>query len=302
MASNSTLHNSKASRNDEFYTLYETVENELKHYGSHFRNRTIYCNCDDFRSSNFVKYFIDRFDEIGVRKLIASCYSQDGKGFYYIKERGIDTCGIFDGDGSFSSDECIKFLKEADVVVSNPPFSKMRDYLSMLEEHGKKYLFIGNMNAITYKEVYKLIQDNKLWLGITLTGLKCCFKVPEWYESKTTYEDGGVRYCRINNAIWFTNLDHDRRHDRIELQSVYDPYRHAHYDNFDGVNINKVADIPSDYEGNMGVPITFLHRYNPDQFEIVRFRKGDDGKDLAYTQDGQTVQPYFRIIIRKKKK
>ncbi len=209
---------------------------------------------------------------------------------------------ILDGDGDFRSEESIEFLKEADIIVTNPPFSLFREYIAQLVEYGKKFIIIGNSNAITYKEVFPLIKENKIWLGVTRQGTgSMWFRIPDYFESKTGQKiENGVRYQTVGSSAWFTNLDINRRHDKIILFKKYTPEEYPKYDNYDAINVDKVTDIPSDYYGVMGVPITFLGKHNPDQFEIVKFRKGDDDKDLAYTVDNKQVCPYFRILIKRK--
>jgi hypothetical protein len=206
------------------------------------------------------------------------------------------------GDGDFRGPEAVALLQEADIVVTNPPFSLFRDFISLMVQFEKKFLIIGNVNAITYKEVFGLIQAEKLWLGIHLGRGISGFIVPAHYElygTETKVNDDGDRIVSPNNCLWLTNLDHKMRHAELRLTKLYLGNESAYptYDNFDGINVDKTKDIPLDYSGYMGVPITFLHKHNPEQFEIIRFRKGDDGKDLSI--DGRC--PYFRIIIRKRR-
>lgn len=204
-----------------------------------------------------------------------------------------------EGDGDFRSDECIEFLKQADIVVTNPPFSLFREYLAQLIENDKRFLILGQQNAITYKEVFPLIAGDKMWLGVNNGGDKW-FQVPDDYDIKTESRKkivGGVQYFSMGSVNWFTNLDHSKRHEKLILYRRYTPREYPSYDNYDAINVSKVKDIPEDWDGAMGVPITFLDKYNPDQFEIVRFRKGDDGRDLSV--GGK--QPYFRILIRRRR-
>ena len=207
----------------------------------------------------------------------------------------------FNGDGDFRSKESVELLKQADVIVTNPPFSLFREYIAQLIEYKKKFLIIGNINAITYKEVFKLIKENKIWLGINMGRGISGFIVPEHYElygTETSIDKSGNRIVSPNNCLWLTNLDNFKRHKDIDLKKAYsgneDDY--PKYDNYNGININKTKDIPFDYKGVMGVPITFLHKFNPEQFEIIKFRKGDDNKDLSV--NGKC--PYFRILIKNK--
>ncbi len=202
-------------------------------------------------------------------------------------------------DGDFRSTECIELLKEADIVVTNPPFSLFREYIAQLMEYNKKFLIIGNVNALTYKEIFPLIKENKIWLGESLHGSRIEFRVPDYYDVRTTecrVGKDGKRYIRVpGNIRWFTNLDVKIRHQNITLYKKYDPKEYPKYDNYDAIEVSKVAEIPYDYEGAMGVPITFIDKYNPEQFEILKFRTGTDGKDLSV----QGKSPYFRIIIKR---
>ena len=291
MFKNSNLHNAKRLKNDEFFTLYEDIEKEMVHYKDHFKGKTVYCNCDDARESNFFKFFSLNFEKLGLKKLITTGYKADGQGVALIYEgdkngnRNPDTEEItirpLQGNGDFRSEECIEFLKEADIVVTNPPFSLFREYIKQLVEYGKKFIIIGNGNAVTYKEVFPLIKENKLWLGVSPRSME--FILPNG-------EKGVV------NACWFTNLEHNKRHRPIDLYKHYSN-EYKHYDNYDAIEVGKVCEIPMDYDGVMGVPITFLDKYCPEQFEIVKFRKGDDDKDLSVNG----VCPYFRILIRHRK-
>lgn len=304
---NNNLHNAKKQKNDEFYTQLTDIEQELKHYKEHFRNKVVYCNCDDPIESNFFKYFSLNFEHLGLKKLISTGYKENGKGVVYIYEGDKNGNRMPDfeeievkelqGNGDFRSAECIEFLKESDIVVTNPPFSLFREYVATLVEYGKKFLILGNMNAITYKEIFPLIKENKMWWGVSLNGTKCSFIVPESYEGKNVYIENGKRLGKVNNAIWFTNLEHKKRNYPLDLYMKYSNDYYKKYDNYDAIEVSKVCEIPMDYEGVMGVPITFLHKYNPNQFEIIKFRKGNDDKDLSI--NGKC--PYFRILIRRKK-
>lgn len=307
-ASNGLLQKAKKSKSDEFYTQLCDIESELQHYQGCFRDRVVYCNCDDPLVSNFFRYFAENFQTLGLRRLIASYYNEDG-GAYGVYDGGNDTFTTEDieihrlnGNGDFRSEECVRLLDEADVVVTNPPFSLFREYVSLLTAHAKQFLIIGNVNAITYKEVFALIQHNEAWLGVNLGRGISGFIVPEHYElygSEAKINEQGQRIVATNGCLWLTNLDQPFRHDDIVLNKVYagNEAYYPTYDNCNGINVNKTQDIPCDYPGLMGVPITFLHKYNPEQFEIVRFRKGDDGKDLCI--DGTC--PYFRILIRNRR-
>ncbi len=317
-ATNNTLHKAKSSKSDEFYTLLEDIERELVFYKEKFRGKTVYCNCDNPKESNFFRYFFDNFKELGLKKLIASFYVPDSRDLFTdfsIDSGGYVECVIndtvcdiselsnkkFQGDGDFRSQECISLLQEADIVVTNPPFSLFREYIAQLIRYNKSFLIIGNINAITYKEVFQLIQSNRVWLGVHLGRGISGFKVPDHYEmygTETCISDNGDRIISPNNCLWLTNLDVKTRHDYINLTKIYEGNEQFYpkFDNYDGINVNKTKDIPMDYDGAIGVPITFLHKYNPSQFEIIRFRKGDDGKDLSI--NGKC--PYFRILIKNK--
>lgn len=324
MAKNSNLHAANRAKKDEFYTQLVDIENELKHYRHHFRGKTVLCNCDDPRVSNFFVYFAQNFEFLGLKKLITTCYkSQDSDLFsehnaeraIYLEYTGdkngnrtpdAEEIGIhyLNGDGDFRSEECIELLKEADIVVTNPPFSLFREYIAQLIKYDKKFVIIGNINAITYKEVFPLIKENKMWLGCSIHSGDREFGVPNDYPLKAAgyrIDKDGKKYIRVKGVRWYTNLDYAERHEDLILYKKYTPEEYPKYDNYDAINVDKTADIPFDYEGVMGVPITFLDKYNPEQFEIVEFRKGNDDKDLIYStfRGGGTIQPYFRILVRR---
>ena len=302
------LQNAKKNKNDEFYTQLTDIEKELKHYWDHFRDKVVYCNCDDPASSNFFHYFAYNFEKLGLKKLITTCYkgSDDQRAvcLVYTGDKNGDgvpnpeEIGVIElkGDGDFRSEESIELLKEADIVVTNPPFSLFREFISHLVKYDKKFLVIGNQNAITYKEIFKLIKENKIWLGYTNPK---DFVIPTDCEDKnsTCVDEWGIKHQRFGNISWFTNLDIAKRNEDIILYKKYTPEEYPKYDNYDAINVDKTKNIPVDYTGHMGVPITFLEKYNPEQFEIVKFRKGDDDKDL--TINGKT--PYFRILIKNKR-
>lgn len=307
----SLLGNAKKSKNDEFYTQLSDIERELGYYSSHFKGKVVYCNCDDPEISNFFKYFYDNFENLGLKKLIATGYrssdNTSGKLFEYTgqsEQRRLVELGQFaslEGDGDFRGSESQERLREADIVVTNPPFSLFRDFVTQMVEFDKKFLVVANVNAITYKEIFKLIQAEKMWLGVHLGRGISGFIVPDHYElygTEARIDEHGNRIVSTNNSLWLTNLDFEKRHQDLMLTKTYlgNEAYFPKYDNFDGINVNKTKDIPSDYKGFIGVPITYLHKHNPEQFEIVRFRKGDDEKDLSI--NGKC--PYFRIIIRKR--
>ena len=306
------LREAKKNKKDEFYTQLIDIERELQYYENQFKGQTVLCNCDDATKSNFYKYFVDNFEKLGLKKLISVCYKthKDENGYYYEysgseKEKRYpnkEDMTKLAGDGDFRSKESIAFLEEADVVVTNPPFSLFREYVAQLVEYDKKYLIIGNVNAITYKNIFELLKHDKAWLGVNLGRGISGFVVPNHYElygTETQVDKNENQIISPNNCLWLTNLDNYRKHEELVLTKQYNGNEdlYEQYDNYDGINVNKTKDIPCDYKGAMGVPITFMHKFNPDQFEIIKFRKGNDEKDLRI--NGKC--PYFRILVRNKK-
>lgn len=340
MATN-LLDKAKKNKADEFYTQLPDIEAEMHNYKEQFNEKVIFCNCDDPYESNFFKYFAMNFNFLGLKKLIATCYtgspiagrqlslsdvesleekSADAKQPYkieitevrdenadgaidltdveYLLKNEKNVLKLLNGDGDFRSPECIELLKEADIVVTNPPFSLFREYVAQLIDYEKKFIIIGSKNAITYKEIFKLIQENRIWLGNGFPNGNAFFKIPaeysrEWANGVYNPQTGLVKF---RNVGWFTNLDFKKRHERITLFKHYTPEEYPHYDNYDAIEVSKTAEIPLDWDGAMGVPITFLDKYNPEQFEIIKFRKGDDEKDLTINEKS----PYFRILIKRK--
>ena len=284
---NKNLNKAKEAKKDEFYTQLEDINNELRHYREHFRGKTVLCNCDDPRVSNFFKYFAYNFEFLGLKKLIATCYKNQDvnlfsegtseKAVYLVYEGDKNGNNIPDdeeievfplkGDGDFRSSECIEFLKEADIVVTNPPFSLFREYVAQLIQYGKKFVIIGHQNAITSKEIFPLIMDNKMWLGYGFKGGAGHFI--SHYEDTATAGDHKAGMIRVSGVTWFTNLEIKKRHEDIILYKLYTEAEYPHYDNYDAIDVSKTAEIPMDYDGVMGVPITFLDKFNPDQFEIL---------------------------------
>ena len=305
---NKSLHKANQAKKDEFYTLLIDIENELKHYKNQFRDKVVYCNCDDPFESNFFKYFASNFNALKLKKLITTSYVKspivggqlplfemeglkpsgkepfkieitevsdiDGNGAIniddveYLLKHNKNTATPLYGNGDFRSDECIELLREADIVVTNPPFSLFREYVAQLIEHNKKFLIIGNLNAITYKECFRFIKDNKMWLGYN-NGPKT-YLVPNNYEQDNIFVGtDGKKYAKMGNTGWYTNLDVSKRHESLTLYKKYNPKEYPSYDNYDAINVDKVSDIPVDYNNMMGVPITFLDKYNPKQFEIL---------------------------------
>ena len=336
MADNTDLHSAKAAKRDEWYTQREDIERELGHYEAHFDNKVVYCNCDDPWESNFFKYFAAKFNDLNLKKLIATSYSgspiagtqlgfddigvENGRRAHKIEitevsekdgvagvnlgdvewllRNDANVCTNLEDNGDFCSPECVALLEEADIVVTNPPFSLFRQYVAQIIECNKKFLILGHQNAITYKEIFPLIKEGIMWLGHYNGGTKW-FRVPPDYDINTESRkktENGIKYISMGQIWWFTNLEHAKRHKEIPLFCNYNPDDYPHYDNYDAINVDKTAEIPDDWEGAMGVPITFLDKHNPDQFEIVKFRKGDDNKDLRV--NGK--EPYFRIVIRKR--
>ena len=305
MAGNDALNRASKAKKDEFYTQLPDIDAELQHYEAHFKNKTVLCNCDDPFESNFFKYFALRFNYLGIKQLIATCYDSSpvaGEQLSMFPERRpymirIREVKDMNGDGStdlsditeyllrnkkniarplingdFRSEECIELLEEADIVVTNPPFSLFREYVAQLIQYGKKFLIIGNVNAITYKEVFPLIKSNQLWLGYSIHSGDREFRVPDDYPLTAAgcrIDEKGQKYIRVKGVRWYTNMDYIERHADLDLWKKYTPEEYPQYDNYDAINVDKTADIPCDYFECMGVPITFLDKYNPEQFEIV---------------------------------
>jgi hypothetical protein len=319
----SGMDDAKRNKADEFYTRLPDIEAELRHYRPHFKGATVLCNCDDPYESNFFKYFALNFRRLGLKKLIAACYSpspvqglelalfdlagmsaadatakrpykieiteipdanNDGAvdlwDVEYLLKHDANVLTVLQGNGDFRSAESVELLKQADIVVTNPPFSLSREYVAQLMEHDKKFLIIGNMHAITYKEIWPYIVGGKIWLGVTRAGSgQMWFRVQEDFPVKTGQrtDEQGNRYQTIGNSAWFTNLDHSKRHENLILVEKYSPDRYPEYDNYDGIEVRHVTDIPEDWDGVMGVPITFLGKHNPEQFEIVGIAKAPLG-------------------------
>lgn len=339
------LTQAKLNKKDEFYTQLSDIERELRHYKKHFQNKIVYCNCDDPRLSNFFHYFSYNFEKLKLKKLIATSYKSQDRDLFSkndsdkaihleydgdknnnnipdIEEIGIKT---FNGDGDFRSDESIDLLKKSDIIVTNPPFSLFREYVDQLISFKKKFIIVGHQNAISYKEVFKLIKENKIWLGYGFKGGAGYF-INKHYEDYATASDHKEGMIRVSGVVWFTNLDISKRHEDLILYKDYNEQEYPKYENFDAININKTKDIPVNYDGYMGVPITFLDKYNPDQFEIIglgisnsglefgvkpykkehkKYRKevqkrGAVDGDLYMMDNGEVKVPYARIIIKAK--
>ena len=292
MTKNSNLRTAKKSKNDEFYTQYTDIEKELRFYTEYFEGKVVYCNCDDYQQSNFYKYFYYNFHYLKLKKLITTGYKADDNGLYAIYDGQIETTGKLNGDGDFRSEECIEYLKQADVVVTNPPFSLFREYIKQLMDYNKKFIIIGNQNAITYKEIFPYIKNNQLWLGMNFVK---SFEKP----------NGDIQ--KFGNISWFTNIENKRRNEKLDLYKRYSFEDYPKFDNFDAINVDKTSDIPMDYDGIMAVPITFLDKYCPTQFEIIDinphfFSIVEQGlpkpKQLTLHNVGKK-DPYARILIKK---
>ena len=274
MAKNSNLHAAKAAKNDEFYTQIGDVEREMFHYKDHFRDKIVFCNCDDPDWSAFWRYFHLNFEFLGLKKLIATHYDPVAPTYKLEYMGGNDTdisVGVrteLSENGDFRSPECLELLDECDIVCTNPPFSLFREYVAILMEHGKKFVIIGNKNVITYKEIFPYIRDDKLWIGSKSMGGSLWFRTPDGFENKSDKIVDGIKLTEVP-CCWFTNLDHARRHEKLVLYRTYDPEKYPKYDNYDAINVDKVVDIPMDYFEHIGVPISFLDKYCPEQFEIV---------------------------------
>lgn len=335
---NKNLHKANKAKNDEFYTQLSDIEKELRYYKNHFRDKVVYCNCDDPFESNFFKYFASNFNALKLKKLIATSFvnspvagkqldlleieglKPDGKQPFrvdinevksskknwaidmgdveYLLRHSKNTATPLQEDGDFRSSECIEILKEVDIVVTNPPFSLFREYVTQLFEYNKKFIIVGNQNAITYKEIFKFIQDDRLWLGYGFNGGAAHF-INKHYEDYATAGNHKEWMIRVSGVTWFTNIEIQKRHEDLILYKTYkgNEKEYPKYDNYDAINVDKTKNIPVDYSGVIWVPITFLDKYNPEQFEIIKFRKGDDEKDLCI--NGKC--PYFRILIKNKK-
>ena len=294
---NTSLHAAKKVKNDEFYTRLEDINEEMNHYEDKFRGKVVFCNCDDPKWSNFWKYFHLNFSVLGLEKLISTHYDKT-EPTYKIEYTGGDDNDIevgvkppLEGNGDFRNKECLDLLDEADIVVTNPPFSLFREYVAVLMEHNKKLLIIGNKNAITYKEIFPLLKENKIWLGYNA--------VHDFLQL-----DGSTK--KFGNIGWFTNLDINKRHEKLTLWKHYTLEEYPKYDNYDAINVDKVNQIPCDYDGVMGVPITFLDKYNPEQFEIIdgigrySILKNEETKaNGKYLSMINGKAKYFRILIKK---
>lgn len=329
---NSALTAARAAKKDEFYTQLTDIERELAHYKEHFKGKTVLCNCDDPRVSNFFKYFTLNFEYLGLKRVIATCYKSQSVDLFSTHDCEQAVYQIYDGDrdgnnmpdeneiavkplkgdGDFRSEECIELLKQADIVVTNPPFSLFREYVAQLIEYEKKFIIIGSVNAITYKEIFPLFKENKIWFGYGFSAGNAYFKIPD--DARNNYANGVFNeqtgLVKFRNCTWFTNLDIQKRHEDLILYKKYTPEEYPKYDNYDAINVNKTSDIPCDYDGVMGVPITFLDKYSPEQFEIVGATESE-GKGFSmglWDSTSKISQPlvngqkiYKRIFIKRQK-
>lgn len=380
MVGNKNLANAKTAKKDEFYTQLVDIENECKHYKEYFKNKVVFCNCDDPFESNFFKYFAMNFNFLGIKKLICTCYAtspiawvqlslfdnanvvvktENGKQPYkieitevldyngdgavdlsdvkYLLKNKKNTLSILQGDGDFRSQECIDLLKECDIVVTNPPFSLFREYVSQLIEYNKKFIIIGNMNAITYKEIFPLIINNKIWAGYGFN-MSMVYKTP--YENKLDANKKFVKskgynpnenYIKVPAVNWYTNIETTKRKEEIILYKKYNEEDYPKYETFDAIDVSTISDIPIDYYGVMGVPKTFIEKYNPEQFEIIGYEREDENIKVGiktmpiefletyrkqggkghytkgmkmlcyYDNNGLAKIPFSRILIRRKK-
>ena len=347
MAGNSDLNSAKSAKKDEFYTQLTDIEKELRHYRQHFKGKTVLCNCDDPFESNFFKYFVLNFNRLGLKKLIATCYTGSpianqqlslfdilGESVENSEEKpykavvttvydktgdgGVDMLDVAElfksgeneltelkGDGDFRSPECLALMKEADIVVTNPPFSLFREYVATLVEHNKKFIIIGNLNAVKYKEIFPLFMENKIWLGASIHSGDRAFFVPDDYPLEAAGcgvdKETGRKFIRVKGVRWFTNLDIKQRHEEMILVNHYKTDLYPQFDNYGAINVGKTTDIPCNYPGVMGVPITFLDKYNPDQFEIVgELNHGCDNKYDLGKPIINGIEKYPRVLIRNK--
>ncbi len=345
MAKNVDLSNAKNSKKDEFYTQLEDINAEMVHYEEQFRDKIILMNCDDPTWSNFWRYFHIEFERLGLKKIIATHYEYGEKPSYKMEYEGGNDEDFESGikteltqNGDFRSPECIELLKKADVVVTNPPFSLFREYVAQLIEYNKRFIIIGNVNALTYKEVFPLIKDNKVWFGASIHSGDRKFYVPNDYPLNASgcgTDSDGRKFIRVKGVRWYTNMDYKARHSDLETAYYYSkkaqlyPDLYPKYYNYDAININKTSEIPMDYEDIMGVPITFFDSYNPDQFEIIGLTSLADtmdkpvmlGQDFVnmyreqggtghfstnmygvwyIDHEGKAIKPYGRILIKKK--
>ena len=330
MPKTTSLHKAKADKKDEFYTQLSDIEKELRHYEKHFKGKTVLCNCDDPRISSFFHYFSYNFEKLKLKKLIATCYknaqmdlfsqNSDERAIYLeytgdknnnkVPDREEIEVGHLKGDGDFRSEECIEILKKADIVVTNPPFSLFREYVAQLIKYKKKFIIIGHQNTLTYKEIFTLLKENKMWLGYGFRGGATHFITT--YKDIATASDHKEGMVRVSGVNWFTNLNIKKRHENLVLYKKYNKHEYLKYDNYNAINVDKTKEIPLDYNGVMGVPITFMDKYNPQQFEILGmsssagYNKEIVGIPFIGTNDARPIingkNTYARILIKHKRR
>ena len=320
MVNTSNLYKARMGKNDEFYTMIGTIEKELTYYKKHLKNKIVLCNCDDPKSSAFWKYLHLNFSQLELKKLVSTCYNENDVAFKteYTGgddnniEKGIKT--QLKGNGDFRSEECLNILDECDVVITNPPFSLFREFVDVLMKYKKKFLVLGNMNAVAYKQIFPFIKNNLLWYGVSIHSGGIKFYIPKDYPITTKNwgkDETGRIFVKVGGIRWFTNLEHDfRLKSKLNLHERYTPEKYSKYDNYNAINVNKVAEIPCDYDGAMGVPITFIDKYNPEQFEILgiasTWDKSNEVQSIRIPYKGRLEasingkQLYKRILIRKK--
>ncbi|MEA2018566.1 MAG: adenine-specific methyltransferase EcoRI family protein [Campylobacterota bacterium] len=309
--SNKGLNSASKAKKDEFYTQLVDIERELSHYKEHFKGKKIFCNCDDPKESNFFTYFALNFKHLGLKKLTTTHYVQNGTSYKLEITTDINNDGRIDLDdavktplrenGDFRSDESIEILKDSDIVVTNPPFSLFREYIAQLIEYNKDFVVIGHQNAISYMEIFKLIKENKIWLGYGFKGSAGHF-INKHYENYATASDKKEGMIRVSGVHWFTNLEIKKRHEDLILYKTYNEEEYPKYDNYDAINVNKTKDIPIDYDGVMGVPITFMDKYNPEQFELIGQMVTTKVNEFNYGYpyvNGAKI--YARILLKNKR-
>jgi len=313
--SNRDLNSANKAKKDEFYTQLVDIEKELGHYKDHLKGKKIFCNCDDPKESNFFTYFALNFKYLGLKKLTTTHYERDGQSYKLEITTDINNDGKIDLDdalktplkenGDFRSKESIAILEDSDIVVTNPPFSIFREFIKQIEEYNKQFVIIGNVNALSYKEVFKLLKNNRAWLGYSIHSGDREFRVPDDYPLKAAgyrVDDEGNKFIRVKGVRWFTNLDYKERHEDLLLYKTYNEEEYPRYDNYNAINVDKTKEIPMDYKGHMGVPITFIDKYNPEQFEIVGQMATTKVDEYNYGYpyiNGK--KKYARIIIRNKR-
>lgn len=297
---NYNLHNAKRAKQDEFYTQLEDIEKELRHYD--FKGKKVYCNCDNPSMSNFYKYFKLNFNYLGIKELISTGYNFDGQGYYGHYDGVTETIKNLEGNGDFRSEECIQFLKESDIVVTNPPFSLFREYVAQLMEYGKKFIILGNNNAITYKEIFPYIKNNELWLGRTLfTGKMPFFKVPNDYPVENTRfeQRADGLYKQVNAICWFTNVPNDSNREQLITNCRYSTEDYPKYDNYDAIECGRMEKLPMDYKGVIGIPITGLKYLHNDGYLHIEIDGKDTQFEIIWQASGNTKASTPKDILAK---